>query len=85
MSTHYSIITSEHCCSYINHIITPTVYGIGYLVGPYTFPTDGKQPVILGPTGTPVYPPDMKQNVAGKDGEGDLKQSPSYDYEGDSA
>ena len=28
----------------------------GYPAGPYTFPTDGKQPVILGPNGTPVYP-----------------------------
>lgn len=28
----------------------------GFPIGPYAFPTDGKQPVILGPSGTPVYP-----------------------------
>eukprot|EP00977_Amphora_coffeiformis_P009663 scaffold2224_cov154-Amphora_coffeaeformis.AAC.8 len=66
-----------------HHAANP--YNFGYPAGPYAFPTDGKQPVILGPTGTPVYQASMKQHAAEKGGEGDLKESPSYDYEGDAA
>lgn len=35
----------------------PPMYAYSYPVSPYQFPTNGKQPVILGPNGTPRYPP----------------------------
>ena len=61
---------------------------LGYPAGPYAFPTDGKQPVILGPTGTPVYPNILQGGD--KEFEDDIAKkappppehapSPSYDF-----
>ena len=61
---------------------------LGYSTGPYSFPTDGKQPVILGPNGTPVYP-NIMQGVDKEYEEDDITKkappvehapSPSYDF-----
>ena len=62
----------------------------GYPGGPYAFPTDGKQPVILGPSGTPVDPnfatnaeKDATHDVKAADNLPERPASPGFAYQGD--
>lgn len=57
--------------------------GIAYMApqtGPYHFPTNGKQPVILGRNGMPVYPVHFVPNQSPQQSQTQRQQSPLNQY-----